>query len=235
MSARCGARSMTRRVTRLNERVTRTSQSPTIAASSSSVRTGRSMMSNRPSAAARSCSDRSTSAAMRSLFRTRCSLNSARLRSLRKHRVALIALAVYHFVFFFPTLFMHRVVSPNDVFFSYEPWSAVRQVDVQNSLLNDPPTAYFTLMSLLKHDWRAFHWNPFVASGIPGFGSSAAAVLSPFVVIPTFLAPLWCVYTGIILLKLNVAFFFGYLWLREERLGKSAAAIGAIIIAAAGP
>ena len=54
------------------------------------------------------------------------SLNSARVRSLRKHRVAFIALAVYHFVFFFPTLFMHRVVSPNDVFFSYAPWSAVR-------------------------------------------------------------------------------------------------------------
>ncbi|HEX9405881.1 MAG TPA: hypothetical protein VF975_01090, partial [Thermoanaerobaculia bacterium] len=60
------------------------------------------------------------------------------MRSIRKHRVALIALVVYHFVFFFPTLFLHRVVSPNDVFFSYEPWSSVRSVDVQNSLLNDP-------------------------------------------------------------------------------------------------
>jgi hypothetical protein len=157
------------------------------------------------------------------------------LRVIRKHRIALIALAVYHFVFFFPTLFMHRVVSPNDVFYNFDPWRAVGSADVQNSLLNDPPTAYYTLMSLLRGDWRAFHWNPFVACGIPGFGSSAAAVLSPFVSIPTFLAPLWCVYTGIILLKLNVAFLFGYLWLREERLGKAAAAIGAIIIAAAGP
>src|SRR5438105_3373757 len=157
------------------------------------------------------------------------------LRFLRKHKTALIALAVYHFIFFFPTLFMHRVVSPNDVYFNYNPWAAVHPTDVQNALLNDPPTAYYTLITLLRGDWRAFHWNPFIASGIPGFGSSAAAVLSPFVVIPTFLAPLWCVYTGIILLKLNVAFFFGYLWLREERLGKGAAAIGAIIIAAAGP
>ncbi|PYQ58098.1 MAG: hypothetical protein DMF58_16480, partial [Acidobacteria bacterium] len=125
------------------------------------------------------------------------------MRLLRKHRVALIALAVYHFVFFFPTLFMHRVVSPNDVFFSYAPWSAVRSVDAQNSLLNDPPTAYFTLMSLLKNDWRAFHWNPFVASGIPGFGSSAAAVLSPFILLPALALPLSWIYTGIIFLKLN--------------------------------
>jgi hypothetical protein len=156
------------------------------------------------------------------------------LRLLRKHRVALIALAVYHFVFFFPTLFMHRVVSPNDVFFNYEPWSAVRQVDVQNSLLNDPPTAYFTLMSLLKTDWHAFHWNPFVACGLPGFGSSAAAVLSPFILLPTLLLPLAWIYTGIILLKLNAAFWFTYLWLREEHLGKGAAAVGAIVFAASG-
>jgi hypothetical protein len=161
-------------------------------------------------------------------------INSPRLRSLRKHRVALIALAAYHFAFFFPTLFMHRVVSPNDVFFNFEPWSAVRTVDVQNSLLNDPPTSYFTLMSLAKSDWHAFHWNPFVASGIPGFGSSASAVLSPFILLPTLVLPLSWVYTGIIFLKLNVAFWFAYLWLREERMGKGAAAVGAIILAASG-
>ncbi|MEO8034310.1 MAG: hypothetical protein ABI837_07740, partial [Acidobacteriota bacterium] len=34
--------------------------------------------------------------------------------------------------------------------------------------------------------------------------------------------------------KLNVAFWFAYLWLREERLGKTASAIGAIIVAGAG-
>jgi hypothetical protein len=155
------------------------------------------------------------------------------VRFIRKHRVALIALAVYHFVFFFPTLFMQRVVSPNDVFFSYAPWSEVRRVDAQNSLLNDPPTSYFTLLSLVKNDWRAFHWNPFVASGIPGFGSAASASLTPFSLLPALLPLAW-VYTGIIFLKLNAAFLFAYLWLREERLGKGAAAVGAIIFAASG-
>src|SRR5260370_5074291 len=87
-------------------------------------------------------------------------------------------------LFFFPTLFMHRVVSPNDVFYNFDPWSTVRKVDVQNSLLNDPPTSYFTLMSLLKNDRHAFHWNPYVASRIPGFGSSASAVLPPVLLLP---------------------------------------------------
>jgi len=156
------------------------------------------------------------------------------LRFLRKHRVALLALLVYHIVFFFPTLFMARVVSPNDVFFNYDPWASTRSVDVQNSLMNDPATAYFPLISLVKGDWHAFHWDPFIASGISGFGSSSDAVLSPFVFFPALILPLAWVFTGIILLKLEAAFFFTYLWLREERLGKGAAAVGAILFAASG-
>ena len=158
-------------------------------------------------------------------------------RFLRKHRTALIALGVYHFVFFFPLLFMGRVLSPNDVFYNFSPWQNVRPPEIlhaQNSLLNDPPTAYYTLMSMAKEDWRTFHWNPYVACGIPGWGSSAAAVLSPFILIPVLLVPLTWVYTAIVFLKLNVAFVFSYLWLREERLGRRGAAIGAILVAAAG-
>ena len=128
---------------------------------------------------------------------------------------------------------MGRIASPNDVFYNFEPWrSVMRPVDVQNSLINDPPTAYYTVLSLIKTDWHAFHWNPFIGSGVPGFGST---LLAPFSFIPALLLPLPWVYTGIILLKLNVGFWFAYLWLREERLGKRGAAIGAILFAAAGP
>ncbi|MBV8518301.1 MAG: hypothetical protein JO197_12960 [Acidobacteria bacterium] len=158
------------------------------------------------------------------------------LRFLRKHRIALIAIAAYNFVLFFPVLFMGRAISPNDVYGNFAPWAAVRGdlTHAQNSLLNDPPTAYFTLMSLVKNDWRAFHWNPYVASGIPGFGSSAAAMLSPFILLPVLLVPLTWVYTAIVFLKLNVSFLFAYLWLREERLGRRGAAIGALVVAGAG-
>ncbi len=156
---------------------------------------------------------------------------------LRKHSTAFVALAAFHFAFFFPVIFMGRVVSPNDVFFNYEPWATYRPasvVRIQNNLLNDPATAYLPLMSLVKNGWSAFHWNPYVGGGIPGFGSSAAAVLSPFVFLPALIVPMPWVYTAILLLKLNVAFLFAYAWLREERLGKRGAAIGAIVIAASG-
>ncbi|HEV7921472.1 MAG TPA: hypothetical protein VGR02_11860 [Thermoanaerobaculia bacterium] len=154
---------------------------------------------------------------------------------LRKHALALIAVAVYNLVVFFPTAFLGRVLSPNDVFFNTEPWKLYRGAEgVQNSLLSDPPTSYFTLITLLKTHWGSFHWNPYVGSGIPGFGSSAAAVLSPFILIPALLLPLVWVYGGIVFLKLNLAFWFAYRWLREERLGKRGAAIGAILVAGAG-
>ena len=131
---------------------------------------------------------------------------------------------------------MGRVVSPNDVFYNYSPWSTVRPAEVptQNSTMNDPPTAYFTLMTLARSDWRTFHWNPYIASGIPGFGSSAAAILSPFILLPALLVPLAWIYTAILFLKLNASFVFAYLWLREERLGRNGAAVGAIVIAGAG-
>jgi hypothetical protein len=157
------------------------------------------------------------------------------LHFLRKHSIALAAIVVYHFVFFFPTIFMQRVVSPNDVFYNFEPWGHGRDVIAQNSVVNDPPTSYLTMLSLVKSEPRAFHWDPFVASGIPGWASSSAASLTPFAFLPAKLLPLSWVYTGIIFLKLNVAFFFAYLWLREERLGRRGAAIGAIVFAASGP
>jgi hypothetical protein len=157
-------------------------------------------------------------------------------RRLRKHRTALIALAVYNFVLFFPVAFMGRAVSPNDVFYNYEPWATFRPADLQtqNASLNDPPTAYFTLMSLARRDWSAFHWNPYIASGIPGFGSSASAILSPFILVPVLIVPEAWIYTAILFLKLNASFLFAYFWLREERLGKKGSAIGAIVIAGAG-
>jgi hypothetical protein len=157
------------------------------------------------------------------------------LHFLRKHSIALAAIAVYHLVFFFPTIFMQRVVSPNDVFYNFEPWGHGRGVVAQNSVINDPPTSYLTMLALVKGDRRAFHWDPFVACGIPGWGSSSAASLTPFTFLPAVALPLPWIYTGIIFLKLNVAFLFAYLWLREERLGRRGAAIGAIVFAASGP
>src|SRR5258708_39521818 len=234
MSSSRGAASITRRETRLYERVTTICASPITAASASSVVAGRSTTSKRPSRVAAARKEGSTSAAMTNRF-TALRIDSANVRRLlRKQKIALAALVVWHFVFFFPTLFMGRIVSPNDVYSNFDPWTIVHPLDVQSSVINDPPTSYYTLMSLLKERPGALHWHPFVAPGIPRFGSSPSARLSPLLSLPTLLLPLTWAYSGIIFLKLNVAFLFAYLWLREERLGKRGAAVGAIVVASAG-
>lgn len=150
---------------------------------------------------------------------------------IRKHRTAFIAAAAFNFVLFFPTFFLGRVVSPNDVFYNYDPWTLIPHERVQNSLLNDPPTSLLTQVVMLRRG-EAFHWDPYVGSGIPGTGW--AALISPFILLSTFSVPIAWFYTALLFLKLNVAFFFAYLWLREERLGKRGAAIGALIFAGAG-
>lgn len=155
-------------------------------------------------------------------------------RFARKNLLVLTLAAIAIVILFFPSLFMGRILTPNDVFYNYFPWEAAADVEPQNPLIHDPPTAYFTLMSLLEREPASFHWNRYIAAGVPGFGSAAAAVLSPFILIPTLLLPLRCVYAGIILLKFLAGLWLAYLWLREERLGKRASAIGATVFTLAG-
>jgi hypothetical protein len=153
-------------------------------------------------------------------------------RFVRKHRFAIAALVAFHFVLFFPTLFMGRVLSTNDVFYHYEPWMTASPIEAQNPTLDAASTGILTVLSLVKNEPSALHWNPYIGSGIPGFGSSV--VLSPFMLLPALLLPLFLLYTGIIAAKLNFSFVFAYVWLREERMGKRGAAIGAITFAGAG-
>src|SRR5688500_15009083 len=99
-------------------------------------------------------------------------------RAARKHRLALILVSAVLFFLFIPPAFFGRVLSPNDVYYIHDPWRTVREVAVQNPLMSDPPSSWMTLWSLVRDDPSAFHWNRYVAGGIPGFGSAASAVLS---------------------------------------------------------
>jgi hypothetical protein len=132
-------------------------------------------------------------------------------------------------------LFLGRILSPNDVYYQFDPWGSHRSMEAQNPLIYDPPVSYYPLISLLREDPSSFHWNRYVASGIPGFGSAAAAVLTPLIAVPALLLPLAYVYVGIIVLKFVAGFAFAYWWLREERLGRRGAAVGALLFSAAGP
>jgi hypothetical protein len=171
-------------------------------------------------------------AAVRSLAPVASSTGRAISRHGRKHRQALTVLALYHLLFFFPTLFMGRMLSPNDLLSHYEPWATLRPAQAQNATLDAAATGIQPALAAARRDPSSFHWNRYLACGIPGFG--AWATISPFLLLPSLLLPLAALYSGIILAKLEFSFFFAYLWLREERMGKRGAAIGAMTFAGAG-
>lgn len=154
-------------------------------------------------------------------------------RFVRKHSFALALVAIVLGLVFLPAL-GGRIVSPNDVYLHYDPWASVTEGRAQNPLVHDPPLSYYTLAAMLKRG-DFFHWNPFVGGGIPGVGSVASAMLSPFALLPALLLPLPFFYTGMLVTKVGFSFWMAYLWLREERLGKKGAAVGATVVAAAGP
>ncbi|MGH9457293.1 MAG: hypothetical protein ACRD2J_06580, partial [Thermoanaerobaculia bacterium] len=155
-------------------------------------------------------------------------------RRLRKHRLALALSGMVLFLLFVPSLFFGRVLSPNDVIYQHYPWRAFHAGSAQNPILNDAPSSWLAHWSLMKDDPASFHWIRYVGGGLPGWGSAGGAVLSPVVFVPVLLLPLILAYSGIIAAKLVVAWALAYGWLREERLGKSGAAIGAAVFATAG-
>ncbi|HVS32590.1 MAG TPA: hypothetical protein VMS98_14190 [Thermoanaerobaculia bacterium] len=154
-------------------------------------------------------------------------------RGARKHFAALSALVVYHLVVFLPALVTSRVLSANDIYYALLPWKAMRSVIPANGLFADSATSWWTLAVLAHAEPATFHWNPYIASGAPGFGTWTLGLLSPFV-LPAVLLPLTWFYAVIVLLKLNTAFALSYMWLREERMGKAPASIGALVMGAAG-
>ncbi len=166
-------------------------------------------------------------------------IDSFRLaRRLRKHRTALIALAVYKLRALLSIAFMGRVVSPNDVFYNYNPWSTYRPAEVLTAELDHQRSAqraYFTLMTMVRSDWRTFHLESVHRLRHPRFQARRPRPCSrPFILLPALIAPMAWIYTVNLFLKLNASFLFAYLWLREERLGRHGAAVGAIVIAGAG-
>ncbi|MFN2441846.1 MAG: hypothetical protein ABR517_04095 [Thermoanaerobaculia bacterium] len=160
---------------------------------------------------------------------------SARWRRIvRKHRHALVLWGIVVTLLLIPTIFSGRVLSPNDVYYGHDPWRSLREVETRNPLLSDPPSSWMPLWSLVKSSPESFHWIPWVGGGIPGWGSAGAAVLSPVVLLPILLVPLLFSYLAIVLAKLTVGFALAYGWLREERMGRRNAALGALLFSACG-
>jgi hypothetical protein len=138
-------------------------------------------------------------------------------------------------VVLFPVLFLGRVISPVDVFTSYDPWNVVcPPTRVQNPLLNDPPTSWLTVMILAKRFPEGFFWNSTLASGIPGWSHLASGLLSPLVFLPALFLPVAWIFTAMIVFRFLAAFGSMYLLLRDDGLDPDGASIGGLLWGGAG-
>ena len=128
-------------------------------------------------------------------------------------------------LFFWPVLFHHRVFSSHDVTLATYPWRGVSGVsDPRNRLLADPATSSETQLRKFRDFPRGFFWNRSMACGTPGPVNFVQGNLSPFFWLPAIALPEAAIETGIIFLKLNFGFLFGYLFLRRRFSGIAASA-----------
>lgn len=143
----------------------------------------------------------------------------------RRHRSAAGVLLVANVLFFWPVLFHHRVFSSHDVALATYPWRGSSGVSVpRNRLLADPATSSQTQLRKFRSFPRGFFWNRAMACGTPGPVNFVQGNLSPFFWLPALVLPEAAIETGIIFLKLNFGFLFGYLFLRRRFSGLAASA-----------
>jgi len=134
-------------------------------------------------------------------------------------------LLVANLLFFWPVLFHHRVFSSHDVVLATHPWRGRSGVPVpRNRLLADPATSSETQLRKFRDFPRGFFWNRAMACGAPGPVNFVQGNLSPFFWLPAIVLPEAAIETGIVFLKLNFGFLFGYLFLRRRFSGTAASA-----------
>jgi len=143
----------------------------------------------------------------------------------RRHGAAAGVLLAANVLFFWPVLFHQRVFSSHDVTLATYPWRGVSGVSApRNRLLADPATSSETQLRKFRDFPRGFFWNRSMACGTPGPVNFVQGNLSPFFWLPAIALPEAAIETGIIFLKLNFGFLFGYLFLRRRFSGIAASA-----------
>jgi hypothetical protein len=143
----------------------------------------------------------------------------------RRHRAAAGVLLAANLLFFWPVLFHRRVFSSHDVVLATHPWRGQSGVTVpRDRLLADPATSSETQLRKFRDFPRGFFWNRAMACGAPGPVNFVQGNLSPFFWLPAIALPEAAIETGIVFLKLNFGFIFGYLFLRRRFSGTAASA-----------
>ena len=141
-----------------------------------------------------------------------------------EHRTAAGLFAVFVLVYLWPALAGGDVLSPASVLWGVPPWHAslpAEGIRYYNGLLSDVPMSYYPWDVLARdmiHRGTFPAWNPHAFAGTPFFANASVAWLGPFS-LPLWILPLNYALGVSAGLKLWVAAFGTYLFVRELRLG----------------
>ncbi len=130
-------------------------------------------------------------------------------------------------VIYYPIVFGF-LISPNDIFFHYDPWRyGSFEYASLNPTLNDPATSYWTKAFLFKKESKSLFFNPYIASGFPGALDLFSGILNPFVLIP-IIFPIEFFFSIMVFLKILISYTGMYLFLKTFNLNPWSCAFGGI-------
>jgi Bacterial membrane protein YfhO len=141
-----------------------------------------------------------------------------------EHRTAAAVFALFVLAYLWPALVGGDVLSPGAVLWGTPPWRASlppEGIAYYNGLLSDVPMSYYPWDALARsmiHSGTFPAWNPHAFAGTPFFANMSVAWLGPFS-LPLWILPLNYALGVSAALKLWVAAFGTYLFVRELRLG----------------
>ncbi len=146
---------------------------------------------------------------------------------------AIGGLAVLVLILVAPTLLPGRVLIPFDIVTeAWPPWQQPNQpVEVNNMLLADAVNYIVPVKNLLALSVRQGHlplWNPYVLGGYPLTYNTQAGVFYPLTAL-YYVMPLLAVVDLVIILQMMLGALFMYAFLRQIKLSKIGAVVGAAI------
>lgn len=152
--------------------------------------------------------------------------------------VALVLL-LSHLIHFWPLYFQHLLPFPGDMlvafhfpwsgggFAGFDPWTQFKALNTVDVIKQFYPWKVFAF-DFLRH-WQWPLWNPYSFSGMPFIANLQSGIFFPLNLVYFFVPVLWGWVFNVVSQLLLFGGFF-YLFLRSQKLSKTAAVFGAVVV-----
>lgn len=157
---------------------------------------------------------------------------------LKTNRLIILLLFLAHLAQFWPLYFQHLLPFPGDMlvafhfpwsgggFAGFDPWTQFKALNTVDVIKQFYPWKVFAF-DFLRH-WQWPLWNPYSFSGMPFIANLQSGIFFPLNLVYFFVPVLWSWVFNVAGQLLLFGGFF-YLFLRSQKLSKTAAVFGAVV------